>query len=59
MYWAGAGCGRPSQKLYHIPAPLVQDKRNLVVIFEEAPNVASHHVLDTVQLVALHAHPLP
>lgn len=56
-YWYA--CSKPTQTLYHVPAPLVQATGNLVVIFEESSYVSgtSPRDVSTVQLVTLHDHP--
>ena len=65
MHWKG--CGEPTQALYHIPAPVLKPKGNLVVLFEETASVDGTGVtvaqgsqgrqLHKVELVALTAHP--
>ena len=51
MHWSD--CGKPTQTLYHIPAPVLKPTGNLVVIFEETATAAQRD-LDKIQLVQLH-----
>eukprot|EP01047_Picozoa_sp_COSAG01_P040593 COSAG01_NODE_3430_length_6105_cov_6.934565_4_plen_57_part_00 len=55
MHWKG--CGEPTQTLYHIPAPILKPKGNLVVLFEETATTVPARNLSRVELVALTAHP--
>ena len=54
MHWKG--CDQPTQTLYHIPAPVLKPKGNLVVLFEEAATEGARN-LSSVALVALTEHP--